>query len=388
MPRFIFPLLTLLVAGLSISVDWKPPAPDSPMCRYAGCRYDQIYTGVDASGASPTALAALLVADSGNPHIWCTYGDLLSASGETEKAAAAFDRALALGPGMAPVLMRVANFDFTHDRIEEALQLTPRILLQTSNFDGILFSYLETSGEPVSKMLGRAIPATPRVAGSWLSWMRARGFSDRDLIDTWTWVSRYHLADDKAAVDTTQALWQHKSYETSQELWANWLGARAGDYLHPELLENTRFDRPPDGTPFDWNLGSTSSVEMTRHDGLEVHFLGKENLDFTGVQQFTSVKPGRYVFTAEIAADSLTTDMGPYFHIVDSENAGRLNVETQPILDSVRRSPIRAEFTVPLGTRVIQIQLVRRPSLKFDSDISGTLHIYSVSLVPLGRNPV
>ena len=379
--RFSFPVVSLLLAGFSLRLDLFPRAADSALCRKGGCRYDQIFAQIDASGNDLHSVAALLVEDPSNPAVWCTYGELLSASGETNKAADAFGHAVALGPGMAPVLMRAANFDFTHDRTEEGLRLAARILSQTASFDEILFSYLQTSGEPISKLLGNAVPATPRVARSWLAWLRAHG-SDDDVVRTWSWMRRYDLPDEKSAVETASTLWQRKAYWSAQQLWADWLGARQGDYRDPQLLANTRFQEAPSGTPFDWSFRESPSVELRRQDGLEVRFLGQENIDYSLLEQFTTLHPGRYRFSADVEADNITTDEGPFFRIIDIEHPGLLSVETRPILGSVARTRVSIAFTVPAGTRAIEIQLLRRSSLRFDNKIAGRIHIHSISLAP------
>jgi hypothetical protein len=381
MLRVIFPLVSLLIAGFSIGTDLFPQRPDSQVCVHGGCRIDQTDAIVVAEGATPAAAKALLVQDSADPAMWCAYGEFLTTSGDSQPAQVAFARALALGPGVSPVLMRVANFDFTHGRVAEGLRLAPRILSQTENFDDLVFSYVRASHVAAPQLLGSVIPATPRVARSWLQWQRRLG-ADQDVLDTWTWMRQNGLTDERSAVDTAITLWQRKAYRAAEELWAGWLDARRGDYLNPQLLANRRFEDAPSGTPFDWNLAPNPSVEFTRRDGLEIHFLGQENLTAVGVQQFTAVQPGRYRFAAEIQSDDLTTDQGPFFQIDDLENSGRLSVVAPPILGTRSRSWISADFTVPAGTRVLQIQLARRPSLKFENKIAGTLHIYRVSLLP------
>jgi hypothetical protein len=114
-----------------------------------------------------------------------------------------------------------------------------------------------------------------------------------------------------------------------------------------------------------------------------VRFLGTENVAFSGVRQFTVVPPGRYRFSAEVSSDSLTTDQGPFFRVFDPANPGRLNVESAPILGTVGKSWITAEFTVRRGTEALAVELERRPSQNFDNRIAGTLHLHQVSLVPL-----
>jgi hypothetical protein len=166
-------------------------------------------------------------------------------------------------------------------------------------------------------------------------------------------------------------------------VWGDWLGPGHDGYLHPQRLANARFAEEPNGSPFDWTLAAAPAVEIARHDGLGVRFLGKENSDFAPVSQFATVSPGRYRFSAEIGAEGITTDQGPFFHVFDPVNPNRLSVQTPPLLGSVARSWVTVDLQVPAGTEALQVRIERRPSLRFDSKIAGTLHVYQVSLVPL-----
>ena len=383
MLRWAFPLLSLVIAGFSIAMDLFPRRPDSRICIYGGCRIDQRDESLVREGATPAVAAALLIEDPADPTMWCGYGEFLTTTGQSQKAGAAFARALVLGPNLSPVLMRVANFDFTHGRQEEGLRLAARILTETEAFDEIVFSYLRTSGVAVPRLLGAAIPATPRAARSWLEWQRRVG-TDEGIRETWAWMRRNQLADERTAVEIATILWQHQAYRAAQELWADWLGVRKGDYLDPQLLFNARMAEAPSGAPFDWTLSPAAGVEFTQRDGLDLRFLGQENINAVGVRQLTAVEAGRYRFAAEISAQNLTTDQGVTFQIVDPENPARLTVETKPLLGNVSRSWISIEFRVPESTRVLAVELVRHPSLKFDNKISGVLHVFQVSLL---RNP-
>jgi predicted Zn-dependent protease len=117
--RILIPLASLLVVVFSIITEWRSPAPDSQLCLYGGCRYDQIYTGIDAAGIPQKALQALILEDPSSPSVWCTYAEFLAANGDTAKAISAFNQALQLGPAMTPILVRVANFDFTLGRTDD-----------------------------------------------------------------------------------------------------------------------------------------------------------------------------------------------------------------------------------------------------------------------------
>ena len=376
--RLIVPIAALLIATLSVSLDLFPPSLASPLCLHGACRFDQIFPAIDAAGDTPEAVSILVDADPANPLVWCTYAQVLSVHGETQQAESAFDHAVSLGPGMSPVLMRAANFDFTHGRREHGFLLSARILAQTSAFDEIIFSYLQRADVPAGALLGTAIPAASRPARSWLGWLRAHG-SDQDLGETWAWMKRNSLLDEKSAGEVAWTLWDRASYRTAYALWTDWLGTT-------QLLANTHFDTAPRETPFDWTLGSSPAVDVTRANGLDVRFLGTENVAFSGVRQFTVVPSGRYRFSAEVSSDNLSTDQGPFFRIFDPANPARLNAESAPILGTVARSWMSVEFTVTAGTEALALQLERRPSQRFDNRIAGTVHIYEVSLAPLAAH--
>jgi hypothetical protein len=372
--RLVIPIAALLIAILSVSLDLFPPSLASPLCRLGACRFDQIFPVIDAAGATPEAVSILVGADPANPLVWCTYAQVLSVHGETRQAQSAFDHAVSLGPGMAPVLMRAANFHFTHGRRDDGFLLSGRILSQTGAFDEILFSYLQRADVPASALLGTAIPAASRPAHAWLGWLRAHG-SDEDLCDAWAWMKGNRLLDEKSAGEVAWTLWNRASYRTAYALWTDWLGTA-------QFLANTGFDAAPRETPFDWALESSPAVAVTRANGLEVRFSGTENVAFSGVRQFITVPPGRYRLSVEVSSDNLTTDQGPFFRIFDPANPSRLNVETGAIKSTVARSWMSVDFKVTAAAEPLAVQLERRPSQRFDNRISGTLHIHQVSLAP------
>ena len=379
--RAVFAAAGFAIAALSILLDFQKVPANSWFCRSGLCRFDQLFSAIDAHGASLSGVSDLVNEDPSNPLVWCTYAELLSARGQIAEAAAAFDHALTLGPGMSPVLMRAANFDFSHGRAGHGFQMSNRILRQTGAFDQILFSYLTHSGFAISRLLG-TLPVLPRVAHSWLSWLRTYG-SDRDLQQTWAWMKQNNLADRTSAVDLSWSLWQRNSFYAAQDLWVAWLGAHRDGYLQPQRLANTRFEHQPNDSPFDWTLPTLPSVRISRRDGLDVRFSGEENLDFNQVHQFATVNAGRYRFSAEVSAEGITTDQGPFFQLFDPVNPARLSVQTPQVKGAVPKSWITVDFQVPAGTQALQVRLERRPSQRFDNKIAGSLHIYRVSLLPL-----
>lgn len=380
--RLIFPLASLLVAVFSVTTDRLPISYDSSLCAHGLCRFDQMTASIDQQGLNTKNILTVLAQDPANPLLWSTYGELLAVQGKTEEAAAMYDHAIELGPHMAPVLMRTANFDFTHDRMDHARLMAKQILVRTEAFDQILFSYFTSFRLPISQVLDVAVPAEERPARSWLSWLRSNG-AGRDIQETWNWMMQHGLIDERTAVDLTRTLWDRRSYGAAQQAWVDWLGDNAGGYLHPERIWNPRFEHEPAGSPFDWTITAPTSVTVERADGLTVRFSGTENVSFSHIRNFVTVRPGPYRFTAEIEATGLTTDQHPLFRLFDPVRPAALDLETAPIDDTRGRTTLRLDFTVPPGTVAIQIQLDRHPSERFDNKIAGTLHLYGVSLRPL-----
>ena len=379
--RIFLAALSLLITLASIGIDLTGPQSGGKLCSQGLCRSDQIFASIDAQGITPAHLSTLLDQDSSNPLVWCAYAEALEREGRISQGSAAFDHAVLLGPNMPPVLMRAANFAFAHGKRPQAWSLSRRIMERTGAFDEVLFSYLKAADVSTLEFLGSAIPASPRAARAWLSWLRANG-SDQAVLQTWGWMKQNGLCDRPSAVEAAWTLWERHSFQAAQHVWMDWLGPGAGDYLHPQQLANRQFQSEPQGGPFDWSLEVPDAVAVSRNNGLEIQFRGTENVAFNHIRETAVLRPGRYRFSAEIESNGLTTDQGPFFHIFDPLHAGILEVETPRVLGTVRRSWKVVDFSVPPSAQAVMVQLERRASDRFDNKINGTLHIYQVSLLP------
>ena len=376
--RLIVPVASLLVALFSIAIDQHGAAYDGAVCALGLCRFDQIAASVDTERLNTGNIQTVIGLNPSDPLLWATYGELLAVEGKDQKAAEMYDRAVALGPHMAAVQMRAANFDFTHNRIDHALLMTHEILAATGGFDQILFSYLTAFHLPATELLEKAIPPDPRAAQSWLAWLRSHG-STADLMDTWRWMSEQNLADEPAAVGLTQTLFGRKAYREAQGVWAGWQGKRDPAYLNPERIWNGHFAHKPTASPFDWSIVAPPSVQIEQADGLQIRFSGKENLSLATVRQYATVPGSRYTFTAEAQAQGLSTDQRPFFHLWDPAHPGALDLEI-PLDEGT--PTVGATFLVPAGTSVVEVQLERRRSDHFDNKLAGTVHLKRVSLRP------
>jgi hypothetical protein len=118
-----------------------------------------------------------------------------------------------------------------------------------------------------------------------------------------------------------------------------------------------------------------------------VELTGKENLSYAGVAQRTVVPEGTYRLRAYAKTDGLSTDRGLVVRIVDAEAPGQLDVHTEELTGTHDWRLLEKTFTVGRGPRLIEIQVSREPSLKFDNKIQGTLWLDGVTLERVeGRN--
>ena len=375
---------SVLISLFSIALDLLGPDWNSSICRVGLCRFDQLYSSIEATGVTTDNLKVLINLDPQNPMIWCTYGEVLSGQNNVSAAGAAFDRAIRLGPEMSPVLMRATNFAFAHGQTERGFRVSGRILSQTSVFDEIIFSYLRRSGASMSQLLGTAVPLDERAARAWLEWLRTDG-SDQDLKETWIWTKNKHLLNQQVAIDVVSSLWERRSFHLARELWVGWEVANGKMMAQSSLVANGQFKDEPAGGPFDWTLSPSSAARISRHNGLEVRFSGTENIAFSNVRQDVVVDAGRYRFSAEIEAIDITTDETPFFTLFDPVNPGAFRVQTAPVGGSLPRSRLTLDFSVPHITQALVIELDRRPSRNFDNKIGGTLRIYEISLEDLAN---
>ena len=69
------------------------------------------------------------------------------------------------------------------------------------------------------------------------------------------------------------------------------------------------------------------------------------------------------------------------FYVVAEDAPNRLNFTTEPMRGSHNWTRVEQVFDVPAGG-LVRVSLVRKPSLRFDSLIQGTVWVDDVAIVP------
>lgn len=87
-------------------------------------------------------------------------------------------RAVELGSGVPPILIRVAHFHFGRGENHAALDFTSRILQLISEYDGISFSYYYRFNISVSHLLSSGLPDEVRAQRSYFRHLLTWGAPD------------------------------------------------------------------------------------------------------------------------------------------------------------------------------------------------------------------
>lgn len=315
------------------------------------------------------------------PFEWANLGDALSYTGRTAEAEHCFRMAVSLSPRWPPVLIRAVKFYFGHDKPQEAVPLAADIVDQVPNFDGEVFDgYLKHL--PVKEVLEKGLPQqNPRPARTWLGFVIANGEWPA-VQETWKWVTERGFADAKTTNEYVS--WLVKKHpEEAPTVWRAYLGELAGEYGKSEFVFNGGFEKDFTGSILDWTYQKTPGVQVTADrtnpaEGnwcLRVQFDGEHNTGDTGLREYVVLPAGRYRFHVKVRTEGLSTDQGVRIQL-GTEYASEAFLGT--------RGWTAVDIPVQVGQlKVVQIQLVRTPSQKFENKIQGTLWLDSVRIEKL-----
>lgn len=380
----------LLLTLVSLLIDLRGADPGSLPCRIGLCRKDQILDTLKnrpslTNHADIIGFRRLIAMAPADAYAWAALAEYLNSdsSSGSRDARKALDRAVELAPEVAHIRMRRANLCFETGDKNCVLYDGREVVGQTANFDGILFSYYKSLNVGLDDVLEWGLPKEARAARSWAIYLTRNANSSFHILRTWDWLRERGLADAATVCRLTHELVRKGDPETAWRVWSDYRVAAYGQQDGTDRLTNAKFERQPLESPFDWSVTPQPGVSFRREGGLEVSFQGETNLSLANVRQVSFVRSGHHRLVVDVAHEGLTTDQGPYVRLFDAEQPGRLSVQTEMFRGSAGRRTVAVDFVVPPGSRLLAVQLERRPSEKFENKIAGTLHLYRVSLTEL-----
>jgi len=398
--RSPLPVLALVILGLGggelfLSARLRQnPVANARLCRYDLCddarlvnfAYTQQLRGDPQSVATAIQLLAdSLARDSASALRWADLGDALATVGSPDKARFCVDRAVELGHTSTPILVGAGQFYLQNANRLQGLRSMARALALTSELDEAIFSRFAAFRISSREVLTDGLPPGSRAVQSYLQYLIGQQ-ALADAREVWRWMVARRLADRRIAVDYSDFLLGRKLFQEAAAAWAAPGGQPAG-YRIRQFLYNGDFEQEPSTAALDWKIDPLEHVEVDRVPGadsgkfsLRIRFGGSANIDYSQVGQKVALPPGRYRFQAYIRTDNLTTDQGVAFRISDAETPHRLSVETEQVLGTTAWHPVKAAFAVSPATQLVDVRVIRRPSLKFDNAIAGAVWIGRLSL--------
>jgi len=319
---------------------------------------------------------------------WCDVGESLLGVGEHGQAAYAFRRAVELAPNSPPILLRAANYHWRMEHPDDALRLSSHILELIRDYDAVIFLLYSRSGVPAGELLRRGVPRDAAAAQAFFQSLLAGGTTDA-VREAWLWLGSQGYATDRLAASYLDFLLARRLYSDAVETWAAY--RRDPSYPGKNRISNGGFEAEFSGARLDWVPSKLEHVREER-DGrvaytgnwsLRLTFDGTTNLNYAGISQVAVLSPGTWRVRARIRVDGITTDRGLSLRVFDPESSSRLDVRTAPVTGSTEWLPVEIAFQVPQATKLVQVQLFREPSWKFDNKIAGTAWVDAVELTPV-----
>jgi tetratricopeptide (TPR) repeat protein len=334
-------------------------------------------------------LQGLLVTDAASRERWADFGGVLAQAGQIEKAEYCYLRAAQLAPNSAETLLSVAGFYRNTNQVRSALLYFGRILSYTAEFDPIVFDNFDTLALDFNEIATNGgMPPQLRPAQSYLRHLIGQGDA-ANARKAWAWI-RPLSPDDRLAEEYVDFLLKEKLPEEAAAVWASQLMEREPGYGKTAFVINGDFEREPNGTLFDWRITPSEHVKVSRdrdvarsgRASLRIEFDGQENVRYQGVSQRVCLRPGTYHLEAFVRAAGITTDEGICLRVADAGSSHPL-IETERVTGTSDWRKLERTFVVASPTRLVEIQVVRNSSLRFDSLVAGTAWIDQVSLARL-----
>jgi Tetratricopeptide repeat len=315
--------------------------------------------------------------DPASAYRWCELGEALVESGQLDQAKAAMSRAVELAPKTPAVLLRDFNLLVRLQEFPKALPLAARILALVPDYDEYLFGSFKRWGMPISDVLELGLPHDPRAVHAYARFLASSQDAER-LDPLWTWMSSRFPPDRKLVYSYLRFLIDKRRLDDAKQTTITLLGRRREDVSGANLIYNAEFGSDLEGNPLDWQIREVSGAQVRFVKGeenpgrvLRIEFDGKENVNFSHVSQTLIAEPGQYEFSAHVKTENLTTDQGVSFRFTDFEDSKRLDAWTTQSTGSSDWHVVRQALTLPEESRLILVQLVRKPTIKFDNKISG-----------------
>jgi tetratricopeptide (TPR) repeat protein len=379
-------------AGISRATRLEPADPDN---WYALGRFWQFNL---ENSDSERAIAAYRRALELNPQYAAVWLDLASSYetlGRTAEAAGAFESARRVYPLSAQVAWSYGNFLLRQGDLDAAFAEIRRAVVADPRRGAEAFSVCSRVEPDLEKLLDRIIPPSRDV---YLDVIHVLTDANEPSKALQVW-DRLVALDPQLQLRSIHQLIDllrrnHQTEEASR-VWAQAAAFAGYAGLDPpnSVLWDGGFETGETGFDYAWTfspnahgvtIGPQSQEKHSGSEALRVTFDGHSNPNFQDVCHSVPLQAvTSYQFSAWVRARDLSSDQG--LHFVLSGLGGSTAsppLITKDMLGSFDWQQVTGEWTKPEGALEAQVCLARFPSDQPDNKIRGTLWLDDVSLTP------
>jgi len=316
------------------------------------------------------------------------------AMGDVTQARNAFQAARNVYPLSAEVAWNYGNFLLRQDQSAEGYAEIQRSVNSDPKLLTLAISRTWRASHDVNVLLDQVLPADPDAYLLALDYFASTKQMDPALV-IWQ-----RLVQAKKPIPLARSfpfldelILEDRSID-AQKVWAGALamaGLNSDPPLRHSLIWNGDFAEDFAGGGLGWRWHTPIGVEFAFDTVPQTYgvrsaqflFGGGSNVEISEPSQVVPVEPNQtYRFHAYMRTDSITTEMGMRFWIMDPNHPNAVNVLTENLTGSHPWTAIDADVTTGPKTHFLVVRLRRDASRLFDNKLSGVAWIADVLLVP------
>lgn len=331
-----------------------------------------------------------------SPYYKLDLAGALEMAGKNDEADSSFRAAQNAYPISAEVSWKYGNFLLRQDRLPEAYAEIRRATVVDPKLIPLAVSRVWHSNQDVHLLLDQVLPDTAEAYAQALAYL-ADEQEAAPALEAWRrLIAKDPHTDMKLSFKLTDILVAQEKFEEAGTVWRQ---ASANDpgsspaYAGNSLVYDGGFERGISGGGFGWRLTDVEGVDFDfdmdiKHSGsrsARLIFDGSKNLSYGGLNQYVLVSPAtRYRFQGFLRTDSISTESGMRFEVVDTNDPLHVDLFTPNETGTLPWTLEQADFTTGPKTHVVLIRLTRKLSERLDNKLRGTVWVDDVSLAPGG----
>jgi tetratricopeptide (TPR) repeat protein len=368
--------------------------PDNPEIWYRLGRYRQL----DFDNADlPLSVSYYQRAIRLNPRSPYYKLDLAGAyemAGSNDQADNNFRAAQAAYPISAEVSWKYGNFLLRQDRLPEADAEIHRAVLVDPTLIPLAVSRVWHSDPDVHLLIDQVLPDTAVAYMETLSFL----IDEQDAaaaLQVWPrLIAKDPHSGWKLSFRLTDLLVAQEKFEEAGTVWRQAVALdadTASGYAGNSLVYDGGFEKDVAGGGFAWRQNDVEGADFdfdgdTKHSGnrsARLIFDGTKNLEYENLFQYVLVSPStHYRFQGFLRTDNISTESGMRFEIVDLKDTQHVDVITPNETGTLPWTLEQIDFTTGPKTHLILIRVIRKPSVRLDNKLRGSVWIDDVSLTP------